>query len=500
MSAADAPQPSAPSPAIMARSMSWKHLLLVLLFSASLLTIGLGRRALTWHEVAAAYPAKEMLRNGHWLVPMFGGIPRTAKPPATAWLIAGGLKLFSTDSQWVPRLPAALAGILTCLLIAYFAALHFGWRIGALAGMVQASCVYTIMQARLAEADMLVCAAVTAAMLAFARGVIAAPRETHPRSTWLLPIVFHSATAIAFLFKGPIGPLFILLGAFTFALLRREKRIWKFLFHPLGLAILLIGLVAWPVAAYRHYPPILDAWNAELSPAARVERHGGDGTSLFLHFYQTPILLLPWLPLMALGIWHGIQRGWHRRPLGQFLLCWFIPAFFFLTLIPFRHKHYVIPLLPPFSIAGAWAIDQLLPKVRRGAAAALFALFAVTWLLQVLVVFWIIPRQEGYRFAAELAQRASSLIPPSQTIWLIDTTPGKEPYAAWYLRPPIGRRQSASALLHDPPHGQIFVLAKREHLDALRKLGDVEVLDQAKELRRRETDSQRLTLFRITRT
>ena len=499
MPAADAPDPS-PADA-GARRLSWKHVLLVVVFSTSLLTIGLGRRALTWHEVAAAYPAKEMLRYGHWIVPQFIGIPRTAKPPATAWLIAASMKLFSNDAEWVARLPAALAGILTCLVIAHFAAIHFGPLIGVLAGLIQASCVYTIMQARLAEADMILCAAVTVALIALGRATIEPPERSAPRTTWPFALLFHVATGVAFLVKGPIGPIFVLLTALSFALIRREKRTWTVLFHPAGRVILIALLAAWPLAAYRQHPAILDAWRAELSPAARVQRHGGDGTTLFLYFYEAPVLLLPWLPVIAVGVWQGFKRDWHRRPLGQFFLCWFIPGFLVLTLIPFRHKHYILPLLPPFSIVGACALDGLFPRTRSRATGTLIAIFLVTWLLELLVVIWIIPRQEGYRFAAELAQRAAAHVPPDQTIWLIDATPGKEPYAAYYLRPPMARRQTLQSLLDDAPADRpIYVLAKREHLDALNNIRTVEVLDQAKELRRRESESERLVLFRITRT
>src|SRR5436190_8318595 len=104
--------------------------LLIIIFGCSLLLTGLGMRTLTRHEVLAAYPAKEMLNYGHWLVPMYAGIPRTAKPPGMNWIIAGFMKIFESDAEWVVRLPSVIAAIALALMVAGFAVRFYGRRIG----------------------------------------------------------------------------------------------------------------------------------------------------------------------------------------------------------------------------------------------------------------------------------------------------------------------------------------------------------------------------------
>jgi 4-amino-4-deoxy-L-arabinose transferase-like glycosyltransferase len=39
-----------------------------------------------------------MLLYGHWIVPMYAGIPRTAKPPGMNWIIAGIMKITGSES------------------------------------------------------------------------------------------------------------------------------------------------------------------------------------------------------------------------------------------------------------------------------------------------------------------------------------------------------------------------------------------------------------------
>src|SRR5258705_7222845 len=195
--------------------------LLIAAYGLSLLLIGLGVRTLTRHEVLAAYPAKEMIHGGHWIVPMYGGIPRTAKPPGMNWIIAGFMKIFDSDAEWVVRLPSVIAAVALAIMIAIFAAKFYGERVGWVSGLIQLTSVYVLIQARLAESDMLLCALVCGAMLIFASGPVAwAERELpNERQRWLdwRPVVFYLLTGLTFLLKGFVGPAFILLGTIAYA-------------------------------------------------------------------------------------------------------------------------------------------------------------------------------------------------------------------------------------------------------------------------------------------
>src|SRR3954471_21870624 len=186
-------------------SLRWFERLLIIAFGCSLLMAGLGMRALTRHEVLAAYPAREMLLYGHWIVPMYAGIPRTAKPPGMNWIIAGAIKIFHSESEFVVRLPSALAGVATGLMIASFAARHYGRRIGMVSGLMVLSSIYVLVQARLAESDMLLSALVCAAMLIFADGPVIETENEAPRKKFgqtifeWRPIVFYLLIGLTFL-------------------------------------------------------------------------------------------------------------------------------------------------------------------------------------------------------------------------------------------------------------------------------------------------------------
>src|SRR6476620_2210937 len=85
----------------------------------SLFFQGIGSREL-WasHEARAAQNAQRMLDDGNWLLPrLYDGQVELQKPPGFYWLVAlAGWIRGGVDATAV-RLPAALAGTLTVLLV-----------------------------------------------------------------------------------------------------------------------------------------------------------------------------------------------------------------------------------------------------------------------------------------------------------------------------------------------------------------------------------------------
>ena len=379
--------------------MSRFSFLILALFGSTLLFAGLGQRTLTQHEVFAAQPAKEMVRYGDWIVPKFARIPRTAKPPMTGWLIAGVMKLTGSEAEWVARFPAAAAGLVSAILIAWIAGRAKGNLIGLVTGLVQLTSGFTLMQARLAEADMIVCAAVSGAMTCLAFGTLEGWRGDKP-CRWL-SLCFYACAGLAFLLKG-VPLAFIGLAAVAWALVRYDRFMVRFLLDPIGLTLLLFCIVAWPVAAYISFPPILQSWKFELFGTAS----GALGRDpLYTYLLTIPAVLMPWFPLALFALFVAMVKVWHRphpipmavalqspvssgvldyqspprppqpnlwpralgvtfrhmlvgHPFRQFLLCWFLPGVIFLHFSAFKHKHYPIPMLPPLSLVAAVGLVQ----------------------------------------------------------------------------------------------------------------------------------------------
>jgi 4-amino-4-deoxy-L-arabinose transferase-like glycosyltransferase len=369
------------------KPLSMGSLLFVALFCATMLlpTLG-GRRVLTRHEVFAAEPAREMLHGGsaiNWVIPHFAGIPRTVKPPTTGWLIAGSMALFHSEAEWVVRLPSGLSAMLMTVLIADLAARWLGRRVGLIAGLMQGTFVYVLMQGRLAEADMPMSAAVCLAMYAFARGVVLPnasnflPPPEHRGSEkngysgsyhiprWL-PILFYLGAGLSFLLKG-VGIAFILAGVAAFIVWsaaegRDWRRCLRFLRSPTGLLLLAVMLVAWPAAAWHADPNIFKTFRKEL--IGRASGEFGERQPWYFYAGVVPVMLMPWLPCGIGAAMEGVRRQAFRGPVTQLLLCWFMPGLLILSASAWKHHHYVIPMMPPATLVMAAGMQRWLRSLK----------------------------------------------------------------------------------------------------------------------------------------
>lgn len=160
------PQPDQ-QPRMLSRDLIGYYLIIAGVAAVCLNHLG-AYRPLTHHEVYVAQTAREMWQNGNWLLPTYFGAPRYQKPPLAYWQTLASYHLFGVANDWTARLPAALTGITLALLVATVCGKRYGARTGWMAGFVQATSVYFLIQARLAEADITVAFAVAAALFCYA--------------------------------------------------------------------------------------------------------------------------------------------------------------------------------------------------------------------------------------------------------------------------------------------------------------------------------------------
>lgn len=345
-------------------SLTLQGAVLIVVFGAALLLLNLGGRALTYHEALFAQPAREMLGTGDYVLPRFVEVPYVDKPPATAWAIAASMALFGAENEWTARLPSVAAELWIALVVAFVAARWFDQRTGLVAGCLQITSVYTLMQARLAESDMMLAAAVTTAWGALALGVVPRPSVLVSAARrgalselptgldhGVLAVVFYLAAGASFLIKGPIGPALIFGGALGYAAIARNRATWQWFMSPVGIGLLVASVSLWPLAAYVSHPQILDAWRAHHWGRFRGDLGGYEPPGFYL--YTGLWLMLPWTPALIWGAYRAMRNGQWRDPAWLCLLAWTAPGLVVLSLSRFQHKHYLIPLLPPLAVASA---------------------------------------------------------------------------------------------------------------------------------------------------
>jgi 4-amino-4-deoxy-L-arabinose transferase-like glycosyltransferase len=309
---------------------------------------GLGRLPLLEpDEGRNAEVGREMVVSGDWITPHYNGFAYLDKPAVFFWMVATSLKTFGV-SEAAARLPSALMGVATLLLVWFLARRMFGDGSGLRAGLVFAACPLALALAREVIFDMTLTFLVTLAMVAFWLA-----EENDFRTPWFDALMF-AAMGLAVITKGFVGILIPLIAIWIYGAALRRWKEWLRLRWGWGVLIFLAAALPWFIAVSVRNPdfPRYAFWNESLKRFSTAAAHRGGGI-----FYYIPVLLggfFPWSIFLLMAAWNRLRR-WRElkqeaaRPI-VFLLSWAAWVFFFFSLSHSKLPTYFLPAIVPLSI------------------------------------------------------------------------------------------------------------------------------------------------------
>lgn len=333
----------------------WAWLTLAV-YCSTLFAFELGSaRTLSAHESFIAQISREMLASGDWLVPRIGGKPWLEKPPLPYWIVAALGAVAGEVDELVARLPSAAAGLIGVLILSGMTARWFGPTIGLLAGLIQATTIYTLTYARLAEMDIYLWALVLGCLAVAARSHVGPSKAPPP---WYCGrMMFFVLLGLTQLCKGLLfGAAMVLIPLMGYVLWQRDWRLLRWLCYLPGMALALGMSAAWPAAIVWRHPEAIELW--------WVHTFGRMGDArcinpepIWYYFTTIPWQTLPWTPAILAGLAASWRRGLrYGQPADRFLWLWFMLPLIALSLVRAKHHHYLIYALPPCSI---WAAEGL---------------------------------------------------------------------------------------------------------------------------------------------
>lgn len=317
-------------------------------------------RTLSSHEIFAAVPAREMIESDNYVFPTFGGLPRLRKPPLVYWLVVASAKMCGELNPFSVRLPSALAGLLLTGVMGIWAKRWYGSSVGWAAAFVQLTSTWFVIFARKAEIDIVLCFLTTTALFLVADQ----PQTENRRRSFLRWLAFYVLLSLAWMAKFHYGPSMILAPVVVFFLVNRNARHLLKLFHPIGMTLFAAAMIVWPLLVLEQAPNAWEIWRRETIGRALGEmgRH-----NLLFYF---PFLLcfpLPWT-FFALasvrGSWRSAWNGGDSKE--RFLWVWFFVQFAILMVSANKHKHYLLALLPVFTLLAARSLSAILHGFREG--------------------------------------------------------------------------------------------------------------------------------------
>jgi 4-amino-4-deoxy-L-arabinose transferase-like glycosyltransferase len=339
----------------------------------------LERRAL-WDPDEGRYAeiAREMAVSRDWITPRLNGLLYFEKPPLQYWATAGAFTLFG-ERNWTARLWSALTGLAGVLLAFYAGRRLHSQRAGTVAALALASSVLYFGVTHLNTLDAGLSFFLEVVVFSLAIGL----REETPANErkWWIHAAW-AAAALAVLSKGLVGVVLPGAALAVYAVLYRDRSVWRRLSPLTGLALFLLVSAPWFVAVARANPDFLQFFfvHEHYTRFLTTEHHRGRPWWFFL-----PVLalgVLPWLPMLS-GWWRAllVARGGRFEPFA-FLAVWalVVPAFF--SASGSKLVTYILPIFPALALLGArYACEAPPERIARqvfwGAALPAAALLAV---------------------------------------------------------------------------------------------------------------------------
>jgi 4-amino-4-deoxy-L-arabinose transferase-like glycosyltransferase len=306
-------------------------------------------------EPREAEIGREMLLSGWSSMPTLGGVPFLEKPPLHPWVMAFFFRLFGV-SEGVARLPALFASIGAVLVAA-----ALGRR---LAGRSGAVCAAVVLATMVGFADVSHKAVNDALLVCF---VGAAHLFMLERRT--LPLA-GLCTGLAFLTKGPIGPILVAGPPILAALALRDWRWLPRAFAWCALGTLLLGL-PWVLALGLNHGwdkvrvcLVDNTIGRGLGGAESQKLNFGHERPLYYYLGAFPMMVAPWILILP-----ALLRS-PRLKRARFLALLVLAGVLLLSIPSGKRELYVAPLFP----AAAAVVGAFLVRTRSRATLSAVAL------------------------------------------------------------------------------------------------------------------------------
>ncbi|MDR0581834.1 MAG: glycosyltransferase family 39 protein [Prevotellaceae bacterium] len=354
----------------------------IALVSAALFIPGLGAVHLfDWDEINFAESAREMLVTGDYLRVQIDFVPFWEKPPLFFWLQVTAMKIFGVN-EFAARLPNALCGIITLLVLYHVGKRLKGQRFGLIWVAAYGCSLLPFFYFKSGIIDPWF-------NLFIFLGVYYFIRLTSPHRTGNgLPQAALSAffTGLAMLTKGPVGLLIFLLTFGTYLVIQRFKLPCNWKQAGVFAAVAAFTGGFWYLLLWLHGGG--DTIREFIAYQIRLfsTPDAGHGGFLFYHFvilffgvFPASLLALPAFRRKALRQEDDAEVRHFFR--WQMTLFWVVLLLF--TIVTTKIVHYSSMCYFPLTFLAAWVADKTMTCKLRipGYVKALLTAVAALWAL-----------------------------------------------------------------------------------------------------------------------
>ena len=329
--------------------------------------------------------AREMVATGDWVTPRLNGIKYFEKPPLQYWLTAASFEAFELD-EWTARLPGAVAGFLTIILVGYVGRVLASPAVGTYAAVALAGCVWPFGIAHMVTLDALLTFWLALALGAFLLAQHWRGRVARERAAML---VAWAAIAAGVMTKGLVAMVIPFCTLALHTLVTRDRTPWTRL-HVIPGLLLFIALAApWFV--------IVSSRNPEFARFFFIHEHferflTSEHRRTGAWWYFLPLLAVGLLPWTGVSLW-GLRRAWREPPVPagsfawvRFCLIWCAFVLVFFSASGSKLPSYILPIFPAAALVLGVVLQRMPIRILAGFSALITCTTIALW--GVSIVGW----------------------------------------------------------------------------------------------------------------
>ena len=298
---------------------------------------------------------REMVIEGHWIYPTINGEPYNIKPPLFNWLGSSFAKINGNVTEFVCRLPSALAAT-AGLIVVYLLGRHlFGRRAGFLSALIIGTTPIYIEFGRWIQINMISTVLLASTLWLFYLGYSDERKRT---AAYLFMYVPIGLGTLNMGLVNVVMPL-IVIGIYLIAM-KDVRHILK-LKIGWGSLIYLAIVAPWYVAVsfkggYAHNLIVITNFTRYFKEFAHVRPY-------YYYLFTTPPYFLPWLIFLpgAIYLCFSQQTKKDRKQL-LFPLLWVVGLFIFFSISKTKRSEYLLPIFPALALLVGYVIDRSLQR------------------------------------------------------------------------------------------------------------------------------------------
>ena len=319
---------------------------------------------------------RTMLQTGDYIVPLFNGKPRFAKPILFYWLQAGSSKLFGI-TEFAARVPSALAATLLVLGIFAFALKFLSVNGAFVSAIALAGTIGFVGSARFGTTDAVLNLFIGSSICSFYWGIhsynkkITNANKIQNRIPWLIGWL---AITAAFITKGPVGLVLPFLVICFYLLFKRQLIITlRHACIPTGILLFITLSLPWYVSIHNATS---GAFTDQFFLSENVGRFGGKWGHREPWWYFLPILFLfffPWSAMLPQAWLHSLARGststdpkYSKNDLPISCTIWSLTVIVIFSVSGIKNPQYILPAFPALSMLVGWFWSERNNYCKRG--------------------------------------------------------------------------------------------------------------------------------------